>query len=149
MRSTGSKSSTPNDEKPADSSEISPAIAVDPTTGAMRDVQFSPAPLGDLSGLAAEPPVEFSHRTGAYGATILTTLDHCHARATHVNGDVVEYASRLRGPDGNPEEPSAFAKAIAEAKDRWKVAYLQGEREREEKRKAAIQAATAKNRGAK
>lgn len=145
MRSIGSKSSTPSgDDKPTDSSGISPAIAVDPETGAMRDVAISPAPLGDLSGLA-EPPVEFSHVTSAYGAKIETTFDHTRARVHHVAGDVVEYASRLIGPDGKPEEPSGFAKAIAEAKDRWRTAYLEAEEKRLRERQERIDAAIAAN----
>lgn len=144
MRSIGSKNSTPSgDDKPADSSEITPAIAVDAKTGAMRDI-VSPAPLGDLSGLA-EPPVEFSHITSAYGARIETTLDHTCARVTHVNGEVIEFSSRLRGPDGNPEEPSAFAKAIMEAKERWRTAYREAEEKRLQTRQERIDAATAAN----
>jgi hypothetical protein len=147
MRSNNSKSSTPSgDEKPADSAEITPAIAVDPATGAMRDIPpISPAPLADLSGLAAEPPAEFSHTIWAYGAKVQTTLDHTHARVHHVDGEVRGHTSRLIGPDGKPEEPTGFAKAIAEAKQRWAAEVTRAAAEQIKTRQERIDAAIKAN----
>ncbi len=142
MRSTGSKSSTPSgDDKPADSSEITPAIAVDAQTGAMRDIE-SPAPSAAPRVSPTEPLAGLSpltHHTGAYGCRISVSLDHTHAVLTPPEGPAIEYASRLN------EEPTAFQKAIQEAKGRWRAAVLEDEESRQRTRRERIDAAIAAN----
>lgn len=139
MRSTDSKSSSP---KPASSDDLSPPIAVDAHTGAMRDIPVSPAPPAASGVQPAAPPVEFSHRPEAYGALIETTFDHTRARCNHLDGTVEDFASELN------VEPTAFQQAIQAAKAAWKVGVARDEAETLRKRQELVDAATIKNRKA-
>jgi hypothetical protein len=137
MRSTDSKSSSP---KPANSESISPPIAVDAATGAMRDIPpVSPAPAAATAQGAAQSPLEFSHKTAAYGAAVETILDHSRARVTFLDGTSEDFVTPLTA------EQSAFSKAIFAAKERWKAERLAEENLRTGKRAAAVAAANAAN----
>lgn len=135
MRSTDGKSSSP---KPANSDNLSPAIAVDAHTGAMRDI-VSPAQPAEPRVQPAALPVEFSHQTEAYGARIETLFDHSHARVTHVDGSVEEFVGKLT------VEPTAFQQAIQAAKAAWKASVASAEAETLRKRQELVAAATTKN----
>ncbi len=138
MPSTDSKNSSPKHEP-----KISPAIAVDATTGAMRDIASTPSAVPPVSPRAA-PSVEYSHRTTAYGATIETTPDHTQARLTPVEGHPIEFASNVGA------ETSAFQRAIQEAKHDWRERIAKHDAAVLQKRSDLIDAAAAKNRkGAK
>lgn len=138
MPSTDSKSSSPKHEP-----QISPAIAVDAKTGAMRDIASTPPAVPPVSP-RAEPSVEYSHRTTAYGATIETTPDHTQARLTPVEGHPVEFATQVGAVT------SAFGQAIQEAKRDWRERLAKDEAAKLQKRSDLIDEATAQNRkGAK
>lgn len=142
MRSTDSKNASP---KPTSSESISPPIAVDAATGVMRDIPpVSPAPVAATAQGAEQSPLEFSHKTEAYGCAVETIFDHSRARVTFQDGTTEDFAEPLTA------EQSAFSKAIFAAKERWKADRLAEDNLRTGKRAAAIAAANAANtRGAK
>lgn len=139
MPSRNSKNSSPK-HKPQD---FTPAIAVDVNSGEMRDIVSAPPAVPSVSP-GAGPSVEFSHRTMAYGCWIETLWDHTKARLTPVEGPPVEFSSKVG------DDPSAFSRAIQEAKQAWRERLAKEEAETLRRRQDLIDAATAANtKGAK